>query len=218
MKIFITVILIFYSQLIFAQQREFSLQEFTLTDTTGKNFNLKKIVNKRVLVDCWFPACKPCMEEIPYTKALQQRLKTLGLDSFFTFITICFKQSEAEWKLGLKKFDGIDALHLYAEGGKYEANLSYGNYPTFRLFSNTGILDKQPLPYAHELGAIDFVLFAAIKNMGVYTAEQLYKNEVKQFLNKNDKTVNSNNTVVQDFLKLYLPHYENFKQQLQQIH
>jgi len=52
--------------------------DFTLTDLTGKKWNLKSLRGKVVLVNFWATWCPPCRKEMPDLQALYDRFKNQG--------------------------------------------------------------------------------------------------------------------------------------------
>jgi len=52
--------------------------DFTLTDLTGRKWNLKSLRGKVVLVNFWATWCPPCRKEMPDLQALYDRFKDQG--------------------------------------------------------------------------------------------------------------------------------------------
>jgi hypothetical protein len=190
--LFITVWVAAYTQ-------PLQLNQFVLQDTAGNRFNLDSLKGKAVFIEAWFPACPPCRTVAPFTGLLQQRLHTLQADSNIAWVTICFRQSRQDWLAALPHMP--QAIHLYAPGSIYEGSLAGGNFPTFRLFTTQGNLETQNLPLPTSYQQLDFLLYAASRNIGLAQAWQMLRLQ---------------NGLWPQFQQLWQPHETAFRQAFNQ--
>lgn len=214
--LFLLSIILVISVAINAQSKNvFTLSQFSFEDTAGKKFKLDTLKGKVVFIDCWFPACPPCRAEMPYSKLLQNRLHTLQMDSNIVFVTISFKQSKEEWLTALKILPMPSAIHLYSPASTYEMALAGGNYPTYKIFNTSGILDVEPTSYPRELGKIDFILFAATQNISVTESKKIFEIEGSKLLKRS--IPKSKSAVLNTFFNRYKKYEYSFKQDFLQL-
>lgn len=74
--------------------------DFTFTDTKGKLKHLKDFRGQLLLIDIWGTWCAPCIEEMPFIDALQQKY---GHRDDVRIMSIACDKKEATWKAFLKK-------------------------------------------------------------------------------------------------------------------
>lgn len=73
--------------------------ELTFIDRDGKMHSLKEFRGRVVLVDIWGTWCKPCIEEFPHMRKLQERYKD---DPRFLLMSISCDTKEEKWQEFLK--------------------------------------------------------------------------------------------------------------------
>lgn len=176
---------------------------------------MANLSGKIVFVDCWFPACPPCRTEMPYSALLQQRLKAIGIDTSIVFVTICFKQTAAEWKIALQQLKMPEALHLYSPASTYEMVLAGGYYPTYRIFNQRGILDIEPTVAPSQIGKIDFLLFAAVHQINITEAKQMFEEQGNKLLIGTIKK--SKHAILNQFYEKFKPMEAVFKKDWLQL-
>ncbi len=191
-----------------AQSYQFKIEQFNLEDTAGNIYALSNLKGKTVYVDAWFPACAPCIKEMPYNKLLQQRLNTLQLDSNIVFITICFRQSKEEWLAALQKIDMPNAIHLYSPASTYETTLTNGIYPSYRLFNNKGLLDSTYAARPSDFARTDFLLYATNKDLSVKKALKIFDDEGYALVNNTKQT--TQHLLLQTFFEKFMPYKTAF--------
>lgn len=205
-KCLFLIVLVVYFHGVHAQANKgFMLSQFVFEDTAGAKFNLDSLKGKTVFVDCWFPACPPCRAEMPYSKLLQTRLHQMNMDSNIVFVTISFKQSRQEWLAALKQLPMPNAIHLYSPASTYEIAMAGGNYPTYRIFNNKGILDIENAPRPSDFGKIDFVLYAVSTGETITNGMKIFETEKE--INPSKKK----NPLLKNFYKKMQPFLQSFK-------
>ena len=74
--------------------------DFTFYDTKGKIHKLSELKGKMLFIDIWGTWCGPCIEEIPYLKALQEKY---GNDKRIQIMSIACDKTDPKWKAFLEK-------------------------------------------------------------------------------------------------------------------
>ncbi len=125
-------------------KKAWQFADLSLEDTSGQLFSTSSLAGKTVYVDFWFTTCAPCLQEIPYSKCLQQ---FFAADTNIVFLNICIEAFEKKerWKQ-LVKDKQMQGIHLfYARNRPQKINLlrEYNIvFPTYVLVDkNQNILD-----------------------------------------------------------------------------
>jgi len=67
------------------------LPDFNFTDVNGKPVSLQKLKGKPVVINFWFTACVPCIEEMPALNELKEKYK----NSDIVFLSITFENRKS---------------------------------------------------------------------------------------------------------------------------
>lgn len=87
---------------------------FEAKDVNGKNFQLKNLRGKYVLIDFWASWCVPCRKSNPHVKSLFDKYHKKGLDVVYVADD---DQNEKVWKAAIEK-DGLQGMHHVLRGLK----------------------------------------------------------------------------------------------------
>jgi thiol-disulfide isomerase/thioredoxin len=113
--------------------------EFSQTTLDGKNFNLKQLRRKYVVLDFWGSWCAPCLYGIPKMKEYYNKYKTQ-----IEFVGIACNDTESEWR---KAIENNQMIWPQILNDKLSMDISslYGvsSYPTkFIIDQNGQIINK----------------------------------------------------------------------------
>lgn len=120
--------------------------DFTLTDTSGRSFNLHDFGNKIIILDFWFTGCTACKSTASILKTVEDIFK----DDSVIFITVSIDKDRNRWIGSVKKheYSSFSTLDLYTQGladnhpliSKYEIS----GYPTLLLIGKNKRLIETP--------------------------------------------------------------------------
>ncbi len=92
-------------------QETFTKLVFNAVDLNGKVYSERDIKGKLIFVDFWASWCKPCRDEMPHLKRLNNKYKAKGL----TMVGISIDRTEKEWRDFLRT-NPMPWLSLYGDG------------------------------------------------------------------------------------------------------
>ncbi|MCC7473837.1 MAG: TlpA family protein disulfide reductase [Pirellulales bacterium] len=117
--------------------------ELTVVDRAGFDAAVERLRGKVVLVDFWATWCLPCVEQLPHTIALGNRLADKGL----AIVTVSCDEPEnaGQVKTFLESKQAGGAVNLLSQtGGSPQTMESFeietGAVPFYRLYDRTGKL------------------------------------------------------------------------------
>jgi thiol-disulfide isomerase/thioredoxin len=109
---------------------------YLLSSENEKYLTLRDFRGKVLLLNFWFPGCKPCISEIPHEKRLIKQYAAKP----FTIINICMEATPGQWQAALNKFD-LHGVNLLTQGN-WERKLkeAYGvdAFPHYVLVDQEG--------------------------------------------------------------------------------
>jgi len=103
------------------------IDNFGLSDTTGKIINLNEIKSDYILLDFWFSRCGPCLKSFPelqnlYFKTDRKTFEIIG-------ISVDLPNETLLWKSTIKKY-GLSWTNVNDSKFKLVKKLAIVNYPT----------------------------------------------------------------------------------------
>lgn len=127
---------------IFATAQGKPAKDFTLMDINNKQISLSDFKGKYVLLDFWATTCRPCIQEIPNLKKVQQALK----NEPFEIVSVCVDRNNPNtlhvWKKIIEKNDANWVQLFDAEGMATVQKYQIKYFPTIFLIGPDGrILD-----------------------------------------------------------------------------
>lgn len=89
--------------------------EFTITDESGKEVNVRDFIGKVLIIDFWASWCGPCRAELPSMKKIYNDFKERD---DVAFLSISIDSKKADWEKALGE-ENMEWMQLWApDGGK----------------------------------------------------------------------------------------------------
>ena len=120
------------------------LKSFHLTDLNGKKWNSKELIGKTIVINFWFTACKPCIEEMIYLNKLVEENK----DSSVIFIAPA-PENETQIKKFLKKY--AFEYNITPSSTDFISSMHIENFPTHLVVDKQGIIRQVFIGYADDI-------------------------------------------------------------------
>jgi thiol-disulfide isomerase/thioredoxin len=97
---------------------------FQAVDLNGKSYTERDIKGKLIIVDFWASWCRPCKEEMPHFKQINDKYKSQGL----TMIGISIDRTEREWRNYISS-NPVAWLSLYGDGNVFTKRYDFQYIP-----------------------------------------------------------------------------------------
>ncbi|HKC36987.1 MAG TPA: TlpA disulfide reductase family protein, partial [Chitinophagaceae bacterium] len=120
------------------------LKSFHLTDLNNKKWDSKELRGKTIVINFWFTACKPCIQEMVYLNKLVQENK----DSSVVFIAPA-PENETQIKRFLKKY-AFD-YNITPSSTDFISAMNIENFPTHLVIDKDGIIRQVFIGYADDI-------------------------------------------------------------------
>lgn len=120
------------------------VSSFHLTDLNGKKWNSKELSGKTVVINFWFTACKPCIQEMIYLNKLVEENK----DSSVVFIAPA-PENETQIKKFLKKYQF--EYNITPSSTDFISAMNIENFPTHLVIDKEGIIRQVFIGYADDI-------------------------------------------------------------------
>ena len=120
------------------------LKSFHLTDLNNKKWDSKELLGKAIIINFWFTACKPCIQEMIYLNKLVEENK----DSSVVFIAPA-PENEAQIKKFLKKY--VFDYNITPSSTDYISSMNIENFPTHLVVDKEGIIRQVFIGFADDI-------------------------------------------------------------------
>ena len=120
------------------------LKDFHLTDLNNKKWKSKDIKGKILVINFWFTACKPCIQEMPYLNKLVEENKINDI----AFLAPA-PENESQIKKFLKKYQ-FDYT-ICPASVDFISSMNIENFPTHLIVDKTGIIRQVFIGYADDI-------------------------------------------------------------------
>ncbi|MFY0675359.1 MAG: TlpA family protein disulfide reductase [Bacteroidia bacterium] len=135
--------------------------QFTLKNLDGEEVSLNDFKGKVVYIDFWASWCGPCMQQVPYAKALKEEYAD-NKDMVFLYISID-KDAKA-WRQAVEEKE-LKGVHVLAKDFKHDVPQSYNvsGIPTYYIIGRDGNIYKNNAPRPSSGDQLKDLLNAALK-------------------------------------------------------
>lgn len=154
--VFAYLMLFFATTQIIAQDSSAVAPNFTLSDVDGNKVSLSDFKGKVVYIDFWATWCGACVEEIPYSKRLNETFKG---NPNIVFVNISFDQDINKWKKKVKskKLLGVQLISPEGSSSLVMRDYNVRYIPMFVLIGKDGkIIDAQTKKPSDE-GTVEYL-------------------------------------------------------------
>jgi len=131
--------------------------DFTLTDLTGKKWNLKSLRDKVVLVNFWATWCPPCRKEMPDLQALYDRFKDQG------FVILAISDEKASTVKPFLSERNITYPVMLDPGDKVNKLFQVVGIPKSFVYDRQGRMVSQSIDMRTERQFLEMLAAAGLK-------------------------------------------------------
>jgi cytochrome oxidase Cu insertion factor (SCO1/SenC/PrrC family) len=117
---------------------------FNLVDINKNTWNTDKLKGKIIIINFWFTACNPCIQEMPHLN----KLVAENIDSSVLFIAPA-PENETQVKKFLKKY-AFD-YNIIPSSTEFISAMDIKNFPTHLVVDKEGIIRQVFIGYADDI-------------------------------------------------------------------
>ncbi len=138
---------------------------FAFNSIEGNQVSLSDLKGKYLYVDIWATWCRPCLQQLPAMKELEEKYRDTGIE--FVSISVDNDRDKAKWQKMVqdKQMKGIQ---LFAgKGTSFHQDYEISTIPKFLIIGKEGeiISDNAPRPMDHTNGQINQQLVNILDNL-----------------------------------------------------
>lgn len=138
---------------------------FSFSSIDGQEISLEKMQGKYLYVDIWATWCRPCLQQIPAMKELEQKYRDSNIE--FVSISVDQDRDKAKWEKMVheKQMEGIQ---LFAgKQTSFSQDYQVSSIPRFLIIGKKGELvdNNAPRPMNQMTGGINEELVALLDQL-----------------------------------------------------
>lgn len=128
---------------------------FQFNSIEGEAISLEDLKGKILYVDIWATWCRPCLQQLPAMKELEQKYRDTNVQ--FVSISVDQDRDKSKWEKMVKEKE-MEGVQLFAgKSTSFSADYKVNSIPRFLIIGKNGELidDNAPRPMSHITGGIN---------------------------------------------------------------
>lgn len=124
---------------------------------TGFSQLIKRLAGKVVYIDFWASWCGPCIQELPHSKQLKEKIKNNNIE----FLYISIDDDFNKWKQAAAKYQltGDNSFMLpYADKTSLAVQIDLGAIPRYIIINKSGKIEELYAPAPSEEGVFEVLM------------------------------------------------------------
>lgn len=138
---------------------------FSLPSIEGNQVSLADLKGKYLYVDIWATWCRPCLQQLPAMKELEEKYRDTDIE--FVSISIDNDRDKAKWQKMVQEKQ-MSGIQLFAgKGTSFHRDYEISTIPKFLIIGKNGeiINENPPRPMDHTTGRVNQNLVSILDNL-----------------------------------------------------
>lgn len=143
---------------------------FQLASIDGSQVGLEDLKGKYLYVDIWATWCRPCLQQLPAMKELEEKYRDQNIE--FVSISIDSDRDKGKWQKMVRDKQMAGVQLFAGKGTSFQRDYEISSIPKFLIIGKDGEIlnENPPRPMDHATGQVNQELIAIL--------DGLLKNEI----------------------------------------